>query len=194
MKTSAKQPVKNIGANPPTKTVIAGTVCTECWEEWRVGEKPTCDHPREAHAPQEKDVKLNPIPYARRMVHPNGFTPIVSLASGATIRGTVDNPYGNYILQAKLKQGFLPFDECPVGRHVPANGQVPCDGTFSRDECCPHVEAIIRNRRRVYARKQAVKSRQYMSSQDRLVASMEELARQNLSTGKKGKRRDRPLG
>src|SRR5687768_5172590 len=102
---SARQPAKNISANPPTRKVMRpdGVMVTE---------------------------KCTPIPFSRKMVDPQGGPCFVALANGFTIRGFKGNDYGVQIWEEKLKAGFLPFDECPVAKgHVRLAGEKPCAGS-----------------------------------------------------------------
>lgn len=165
---SKGNPAKNIGANPPTKnTPYADGVVRE--------------------------EKLNPIPFARKMVDLDGNVVTVSLATGFTIRGFKGNDYGVQVLEEKLAKGFIPYDECPIAKgHLPvASGSKdkPCPGddgkgghwnargagpgNWSRDKCCEHVERVIRARRAAKQAKEAELAKQYATKQDRMIALLE---------------------
>jgi hypothetical protein len=48
------------------------------------------------------------------MLNPSGATVFVVLSNGPAIRG--QNQYGVQLLQEKINNGFLPWNECPVTR------------------------------------------------------------------------------
>ena len=142
---SKKQPAKNIGANPPVKRInyADGTF---------------------------REEKLNPIPNNKKMVDPDGNVISVSLATGFTIRKA--NEYGTQILREKLEKGFIPYDECPVatGRvKFDAKKDSACEGKFSRDHACRHVEQIIKTRRAIKQKKEAELKLQYATQQDKMI-------------------------
>lgn len=164
-------PAKNIGANPPSRKVALadGTV---------------------------REEKLNPMKakntHSRKMVDPDGNVVTISLATGYAVRQS-DNHYGGPLLAAKLKAGFLCYDECPI-----ATGRVPagpkdkaCAGTFSREKACEHIEAIIKARRAVKQKKEADIAKSYATNQDKMVRLFE----QQLALSKpEEKRGESPLG
>lgn len=165
---SKGNPAKNIGAAPPVKTINAedGTV---------------------------REEKLNPIPFARKMVDPDGNVVTVSLATGFTVRGFKANDYGVQILDEKLKKGFLPYDECPIAKsHIKFDSKKdkPCEGhdgrgghwnkhgpgagNWSRDVCCEHVERAIKARRTKKLAREIQLAKQYATNQDRMIQLLEE--------------------
>ena len=85
---SARNPLKNIAANPPVRRVMGadGVMVTE---------------------------KLSPL-WGIKMVSPQGDIATVTLSSGYTIRGFKGNEHGVQKYDDKLKAGFLPFKECPL--------------------------------------------------------------------------------
>jgi hypothetical protein len=142
---SAKQPAKNIAAQPPTKmhTLSSGITRVE---------------------------KLNPIPLNRKLVDPDGNVVTMSLATGFTIRNA-NNDYGASKLREKMAKGFIPYDECPVAKGYVTieKGDKACTGSdgrgkFSKDACCEHIEKIV-NARREVARKREAKSKERFATQ-----------------------------
>jgi hypothetical protein len=153
---STKQPAKNIGAAPPIRRTMGpnGVMVTE---------------------------KVNPIPFNQKMVSPDGDVVSVSLANGFTIRGFKGNDYGVQKLEEKLAAGFLPYSECPLatGRVPVAKGAKPCrdeegrPAKFSDAKCCPHMDAIMQERREHYRSEKAPMYKAHESSADRLIQAME---------------------
>jgi hypothetical protein len=142
------------------------------------------------------EEKINPMPCHKKMIDPNGHVSQVSLASGYTIRGLgTHNPYGVQALAEKLKGGWLPYDQCPVKEGYMKAGKgekalKPCEGKFSRDECCPHIEQAIKARRAAYNKKQQAFKRQMQTNPDRMLELLEKQtealakAEQNSDPGK----------
>lgn len=151
---SARQPAKNIIPNPPTRKVMGpdGVMITE---------------------------KLSPIPFNRKMVSPDGDVVVIGLATGFTIRSFKGNDYGVQLWEEKLKAGFIPFDECPVAKgHVQMSGEAGCKGSdgrgqFSNQECCPHLNVIITNRREAHRKTQKEYGQNFLTNQDKLIAHLE---------------------
>ncbi len=152
---SAKNPIKDISAAPPTRTHMDadGLIITE---------------------------KLNPMRVKRKMVHPDGDVVEVGLATGWTIRPTgkgygldafKNNPYGAQLLVEKMEDGFLPFAECPVAKgYVPRReGDKACEGTFSDEKCCPHIDRIMQKRREVHRGQQEAIRQAHMSTDKQLL-------------------------
>ena len=152
---SAKNPIKNIAAEPPTRVHMDadGIKVTE---------------------------KLNPMRVNRKMVHPDGDVVTVSLATGWTIQKTApgygmnafrNNPYGSQILVEKIADGFLPFDECPVAQgYIPKrDGDKPCEGKFSDEKCCPHIDRVMQKRREAHRKEQEGYRVAQQNSNDKLL-------------------------
>ena len=165
---SKGNPAKNIGATPPVRTI------------------PNSDG-------VAREEKLNPIPFSRKMVDPDGNVITLSLATGFTIRSFKSNDYGVQIMDEKLKKGFIPYDECPVAKgHLPVgdgkdkpcagddgkgghwNSRGPGVGNWSRDKCCHHVEKVIKARRAVKQAKEAAIAKQFATRQDRMIDLLEQ--------------------
>ena len=158
------QVTKNIGAAPPTKNRY-----------------------------DENGVKIvekvNPIPLNRKMVHPNGGTMRLSLATGYSIRGGPkhgwkDNPYGSQKWIEKLQAGFAPYNECPlhpqsaVQMHVPdmfprKKGNKPCEGTFDEEHCCEHIERMIKARQEKQTKHNAEFASSFATTQDKMVEAFQ---------------------
>lgn len=152
---NARQPAKNIGASPPTRKHMGpdGVPLVE---------------------------KLNPIPFSRKVVSPDGDVVMLSLANGFTIRGFKGNDYGVQKWEEKLAAGFLPYDECPVATgRIP--GDSPCKGKFSNDECCPHMEKVMEARRAVHRKEQQERDRKSATNQDRMLSLLEKQAHLNIA-------------
>lgn len=139
---SATNPIKNLAAKPPIRERYDadGVLIVE---------------------------KVNPMQVNRKMVHPDGDVVEVSLATGWTVKKTApgyglsafrNNPYGAQILVEKLEDGFLPFDECPVGKGYKGfpggKDDKPCDGAFSDEKCCPHIDRVMQKRREAHRKLQ----------------------------------------
>lgn len=140
---SAKQPAKNIGSGAPSRKVMGpnGVMVTE---------------------------KLSPL-WGKKMVHPDGDVTVVTLSTGYTIRGLKNNSHGLQKLEEKLKQGFLVFSECPVATRRVSDMGEPCKGTFSDEECCPHIKKIIQDRRAHHRAGQLEYGKSFASQTDRLI-------------------------
>ena len=153
---NARQPAKNIGANPPTKKTMNadGVSVTE---------------------------KVCPIPFSRRFIAPDGDNVVVPLANGYTIRGFKGNDYGVQKLEDKLKAGFLPWDECPVATgRVPRSVGDPCldDRGMPRKfsdsgEPCPHLLKVAMAMREEHRKGQAEYAKRFQTQQDRMLAALE---------------------
>jgi hypothetical protein len=166
---SARNPLKDIGRNPPVRKTMGpdGVMVTE---------------------------KLCPIPFNIKMVAPDGDVVVIGLATGFTIRGFRGNDYGVQLLEDKKKAGFLPFKECPLlTRSFPrAAADVACEGEFTDDKCCPHINKVIAARREEYRKKQNEYGRNFATNQDRIIALLEKQAESTVSErpgappGKKG--------
>ncbi len=175
MRFDRSEPIKNAGAQTPVRKVVLpdGTV---------------------------REKKLTPIPFHMECVHPNGHTVFVSLATGATIRGFNNNPYGVMIKDEKIRKGFLPTNHCPYAKgYVPLprdkRGKVkidPCvgdwpnnpqrQGEFRKGTRCEHLDAIA-NARKERARKKSERfARRFATNQERLIEELVERDRQ-LRTG-----------
>lgn len=169
MNISQKQPIAKIGSKAPTKQTMVGLkTLTE---------------------------KIPATPYTRKMVSPSGNVTRVVLATGRTIGGTVNNPYGNAKLEEKLNDGWLLYSECPVGTQVHIEGETRCKGidprrpgifwqqhpghryAFIEEQCCGHIEQAIRERQADHAERTAEYAEQFQGSTDKLVARLEENAR-----------------
>jgi hypothetical protein len=156
---------KNIGRPPPTKKHVMpdGTI---------------------------REEKLNPMPCHKKMSDGNGHVFQVSLATGFTIRGLgTHNPYGVEKLREKLAAGWLPYDQCPVKEgYMPADGKSdkPCEGTFSREKCCPHIEKAITARRTAYEKKQKAYARKASSNQERMLEILEKQTEELAGKAAKG--------
>jgi hypothetical protein len=141
-----KHPAKNIGANPPTKR-----------HDFADG--------------SHRIEKLCPIPLNRKMLDPDGNVVTVALANGYAIKRM--DAYGHRILAEKLKAGFLPYDECPVAtgrvKHDPKK-DAPCEGKFSKDKACKHIEQILKVRRTAKQKLEAEIQRAYSTNQDKMIA------------------------
>lgn len=165
---SSRQPAKNIAAKPPTRkfTNTDGIVVTE---------------------------KLCPIPFSMKFIAPDGAAVTIPMANGFTIRGWKGNDYGVQLKEEKLEQGFLPYDECPLAmrRVERRQGDTPCDGTFSNEKCCPHLERIAAARQEEHRKQQNEYGKNFATQQDRMIrlleAQTEKLgAAERNSSGKKG--------
>ncbi len=159
---SSRQPAKNIGCNPPTRTVTLSNGDTRI-------------------------EKVSPIKNNAKMVDPDGNVVLVSLATGYAIRDK-ENGYGPQVFAEKLAKGFIPYDECPVakGYVTLTKKDAACPGSdgkgkHSRERCCHHVDAIIQKRR---AKKQALENKlklQYATQMDRFVEALKEQSRGSLN-------------
>ena len=165
---SSRQPAKNIGAKPPARKFMGpdGLMVTE---------------------------KLCPIPFAKKFIAPDGSAVTIPLANGFTIRGFKGNDYGVQIMEEKVEAGFLPYDECPLAtKRVPrAQGETPCEGEFSDEKCCPHLEKIAANRQQAHRAQQQEYGKNFATNQDRLIKLMEAQAEkmavaEKQSAGKRG--------
>jgi hypothetical protein len=165
---SARNPLKNIAASPPTRKTMGpdGVMVTE---------------------------KVTSL-WGMKMVDPAGDVTFVTLATGFTIRGFRGNDYGVQRYEDKLKAGFLPFKECPlVAKRIPrGQGDVPCEGEFSDAKCCPHMDKVIQARREQHRKKQNEYGRNFATNQERIITLLEKQAEQSVAerpgapNGKKG--------
>lgn len=165
---SARQPAKNIAAKPPARkyTNADGIVVTE---------------------------KLCPIPFSKKFIAPDGSAVTIPMATGFTIRGWKGNDYGVQLMEEKLEQGFLPYDECPLAtkRVERRQGDTPCDGAFSNEKCCPHLERIALARQEEHRKMQTEYGRNFSTQHDRMLrlleAQTEKLGKEErAASGKKG--------
>lgn len=150
---NARQPAKNIGGKAPARKIMGadGVMITE---------------------------KLCPIPFNKKFVAPDGDIVVVPLANGFTIRGFKGNDYGVQIMEEKLKAGFLPYNECPLmTKRVPRkHGETPCEGEFSNEKCCPHLDAVMKARRDDHRIKQLEYGKNFSTNQERMIALLESQA------------------
>lgn len=171
---STRNPLKIMG-NPPTRKITRsdGVVITE---------------------------KACPIPFNRKMVSPAGDVIRVALANGFTIRSFKGNDYGVQVLEAKLKAGFIPFNECPIAKgYIPVGSETACRGSdgrgqFTDEECCPHVTSIIKARRDEHRQKQLEYGRNFATNQDRLIALMEANAERDSKAERQVTKKAGPAG
>ena len=144
-----KEPAKNIAAAPPTRTRTTGDgdVVTE---------------------------KLCPMP-SLKMVNPRGVIVHCAVANGITVNP--NTTYRTQIERQKLEAGFLRYDECPVGKHdwIPVTDkQKRCKaGTYSKDQCCPHVLKVIETRRARTKRKADKFAQRFESTADALIRHLQ---------------------
>ena len=126
--------------------------------------------------------KLNPMRCKAKMVDRDGNVVWVSLATGWSIEKIGPaNPYGMVMWQDKLKAGWIPYNKCPVaeGYIKGEKGDKPCEDKFSNDQCCPHVEAIIKARREDHRRKADRFNRKSETQMDRLIKSLSDAVDNN---------------
>jgi len=119
-------------------------------------------------------VKQNPNRLTRRMVGPSGKTYELSLSNGWEINSldSENNKYGRPKLAEKLKQGHLPYDECPVASgRVPAadKNDRPCVGKFDKDHCCPHIEKIMTARKAAHEAREREFAASMETQNDRIL-------------------------
>lgn len=150
---NARQPAKNISAGPPSRKIMGpnGVMITE---------------------------KLSPL-WGKKMVAPDGDIVTVTLASGYTTRSLKNNDHGIQKLEEKLKAGFLMFAECPVAtKRIAKQGpdDKACDGEFSDNKCCPHLDKVIADRRAAHRQAQAEYGRSFETQTDRLLAHVQRQA------------------
>lgn len=167
MHLSTKQPISRAGQSEPVIKIQDGYKVIE--------EKVPC------------------TPYTRKFVDLNGHVKQVVLASGRTIGGTDNNPYGNQTWREKIKKGWLPYSHCPIAKgYVRANGEIPCDGPFAdrpgefdkpykgeryrriEDECCKHIEEAILARREPYEERMRELEEASMSDTKLLAKQLQE--------------------
>ena len=168
MNIGQRQPIASITQAPPTvKTKVGMRVVVE---------------------------KIPATPYNRKFVRPDGNVVRLVLATGRTIRGPENNPYGNMKRRQKIDAGWLPFSHCPITMgYVKVAGELPCQGpdvnrpgdfsvpdpqrpwVLREEECCKHVQQAIDERRADHREKQNEMQEKFRNSTDRLV----ELLRKN---------------
>jgi hypothetical protein len=127
--------------------------------------------------------KLNPMRLKRKAVDQSGFISEISLANG----WQQTNPRSDYALSTwdeKLKRGWLPYNECPIanGMLPAAKGDKACTGKFTDDECCPHMDKVIKARQAAHAKKQEEFASSMSTNQDRMIKVLEKQAELAVAT------------
>jgi hypothetical protein len=135
--------------------------------------------------------KVSPL-WGYKMVAPDGDITHVTLSSGFTIRGLIGNEHGSRKIAEKLKAGFLRFSECPVATGAVPRAEFgqPCEGKFSDEKCCPHLDKIIKDRRDAYRKTSEEYGHKFATQQERLIKLMEQQAAERVAekpTGGKGR-------
>lgn len=152
---------RNLGGKSPIKNIAGGAATRRVVDEDGV----------------VTEGGVNPMQCKRLMIHPDGQSVEVSLATGWTVKPTApgyglgsfnNNPYGALILTEKIEKGFLPVDECPVAKgYIPLKtGETPCVGKV---EYCEHLQRVIKARRAADSKQQEAFRKQMMSSNDKIV-------------------------